>query len=329
MHPQVVIADLIHDSLEPEREVLRGVAELQALDAHSEEDLIGRIEEADVVLLYHTIIMSHRSIERLARCRLIVRCGVGLDNVDHGFARQRGIPVTNVPDYGTEEVADSAMALMLALTRGTTLLNSSMRGGGEAWNYTKTAPLHRLRGRVFGVVGLGRIGTAAALRAKAFGMDVSYYDPYKPDGYDKAVGVRRLNHFAQLLEQSHVLSLHCPLTTETKHMINAQTLQYMPAGSYLINTARGPVVDTSQIPRAIESGKLAGAGFDVLEQEPPPAGDPLIRAWRDPRHAAHDRVLITPHAAFYSEQGLLDLRIKSAEACRRLFEGEPLRNVVN
>jgi len=329
MRPQVVITDLIHDSLEPERAVLRGLAELEALNAHTEEELIGRIEEADVVLLYHTIVMSRRSIEQLARCRLIVRCGVGFDNVDHAFARQRGIPVANVPDYGTEEVADSAIALMLALTRGVGVLNSSMRTGREPWTYTKAAPLQRLRGRVFGIVGLGRIGTAAALRAKAFGMDVAYFDPYKPDGYDKAVGVRRVDDFTQLLEQSHVLSLHCPLADDTKHMINAQTLQRMPAGSYLINTARGPVVDTSHIPCAIESGKLAGAGFDVLEQEPPPTNDPLIAAWRDPRHPAHDRVLITPHAAFYSEQGLLDLRIKGAEACRRVLQGEPLRNVVN
>ena len=189
---QVVIADFIRDELEPEREVLGEIARVTALDAHDEEELIGRIEQADAIILYHEVSLSRRTIERLARCKLVVRAGAGFDNVDGPYARQRGIPVANVPDYGSEEVADSAIAMTLALTRGTHLMNSRLRAAEGPWSYSQAVPLVRLRGRTFAVVGLGRIGTAAALRAKALGMDVVFYDPYKPDGYDKALGIRRV-----------------------------------------------------------------------------------------------------------------------------------------
>jgi D-3-phosphoglycerate dehydrogenase/C-terminal binding protein len=193
----------------------------------------------------------------------------------------------------------------------------------------QAAPIARLRGRTFGVVGLGRIGTAAALRAKALGMEVLFYDPYKPDGYDKALGIRRAETLEELLSRSLVVSLHCPLSDETFHAVDAAALARMPRGSYLVNTARGGIVDVAALPEALHSGHLAGAGIDVLEKEPPADDDPLIVAWRDPNHAAHHRLIITPHAAFYSEEGLMEIRIRSADACRRALTGLPLRNVVN
>ena len=195
--------------------------------------------------------------------------------------------------------------------------------------YTQVVPLHRLRGRTFGIVGLGRIGTAVALRAKVLGMDVAFYDPYKPSGYDKSLGIRRVEDFGQLLAQSYVLSLHCPLTDETHHLINRQTIAKMPAGAYLVNTARGAVVDTTAVPEAIASGQLAGAAIDVLEHEPPTADHPLMAAWRDPQHPAHHRLIVNPHSAFYCEDGLMDMRTKGSEACRRALIGQPIPNVVN
>jgi C-terminal binding protein len=237
--------------------------------------------------------------------------------------------VVNVPDYGSEEVADSALGMTLALTRGISFLNSRLRDRIEPWFYTQTVPLHRLRGRVFAVVGLGRIGTATALRAKALGMDVLFYDPYKPSGYDKALGIRRALRWDELLEQAYVLSLHCPLTEETRRMINAEALARMPAGGYLVNTARGDVVDHAAVAEAVASGHLAGAAIDVLPQEPPPPDDPLVSAWRNPAHPAYHRVILNPHAAFYSEEGLLEMRTKSALAVRRALCGEALSNIVN
>jgi D-3-phosphoglycerate dehydrogenase/C-terminal binding protein len=326
---RVVITDFIADDLRPERERLGDIADVVALDAYSEAELAGKIDDADAVMLYHNLALSKETVARLKHCKLIVRCGVGFDNVDRTFARGRGIPVANVPDYGTEEVADSAIGLMLSLTRGINFLNNRLQRQAGPWTYTPAAPLLRLRGRVFGVVGLGRIGTAAAVRAKALGMDVAFYDPHKQDGYDKAIGVRRVEQLDELLRQSFVLSVHCPLTDETRHIIDARAIALMPDGSYLVNTARGATVDAAAIPAAIASGKLAGAGIDVLPFEPPPDDQPLLVAWRDPAHAAHDRVIINPHSAFYAEEGLLDMRAKGATACRRALLGEPLRNVVN
>lgn len=326
---RVFITDFINDSITPEKQILGDLAVVQALDALHEDEVADTIVDADAIMLYHNLSLSRKTIERLTRCKLIVRCGVGCDNVDHRFARSRGIPVANVPDYGTEEVADSAIGLMLALTRGIHYLNSRLRQGQGPWLYTQVAPLQRLRGNVCGVVGLGCIGTAAALRAKALGMDVVFYDPYKLDGYDKAVGIRRADSLEDLLRQSFVLSLHCPLTEQTHHLIDAEALALLPNGAYLINTARGAVIDTGAIPGAIASGQLAGAGIDVLEAEPARDEDPLVKAWRDPNHPAYHRVIISPHAAFYSEQGLMDMRIKGSHNCRAALLGEPLRNVVN
>jgi D-3-phosphoglycerate dehydrogenase/C-terminal binding protein len=326
---QVMVVDEIVDALDRERHVLAGVADLVALGARGEDDLTGRVEDADAIMIYHTLCLTERTIGRLRRCKLIVRCGVGYDNVDIAAARRRGIPVANVPDYGTEEVADSAIGLTLALTRGLYLLPGRLRERRGPWSFAEARPLYRLRGRGFGVVGLGRIGTAAALRAKALGLDVLFHDPYVPDGYDKALGVRRVETLADLLAQSYVVSLHCPLTPETRHLINRETLARMPADSYLVNTARGAVVDALAVLDAVTAGRLAGAALDVLEDEPPPDDHPLLVAWRDPGHPAHDRILLNAHAAFYSEEGLLDMRVKGSENCRRVLLGQPPHNVVN
>lgn len=328
---KVMIADFIgaDDPLDKERQVLAGTATVVALGARSEAELVGRIEPADAIMLYHEIGIARQTLDRLQRCKLIVRCGVGIDNVDLNHARQRGIAVANIPDYGSEEVADTAIAMALSLARGTHLLNGVVRSPGASWSYAHAVPLRRLRGEVFGIVGLGRIGTAAAVRAKALGMDVCFYDPHKPVGYDKALGIRRVETLEELLGQSLIVSLHCPLTEQTRRLIDRRAIERMRRGSYLVNTARGAVVETSAIPGAIASGHLAGAGIDVLADEPPPEADPLVCAWRDPAHPAYRRVILNPHAAFYSEQAFEEMRIKGADACRRALLGLPVPNIVN
>jgi len=326
---RVYIADFVNDALEPEKRILGEIAEVTALDCHTEPDLLGKIEDADAIMLYHNLGITRPTIEKLKHCKLIVRCGVGYDNVDRAFARERGIPVANVPDYGTEEVADSAIGLTLTLTRGIHFYTSRLQRGLEPWSYLPAAPIFRLRGKVFGVIGLGRIGTATALRAKALGMRVIFFDPYKSDGYDKACGLERMESLDALLKQSYVVSIHTPLTPETKHILNAATIAKMPQGSYLVNTARGGCVDLEALPEALASGQLAGAGIDVFPQEPPTDDHPLLKAWRDPQHPAFHRLIVNPHAAFYSVEGLTDMRVKGSEACRRALLGEPLRNVVN
>jgi len=327
--PQIYITDFLTGDLAAERDILGDLADITALGAEREEQLRGRIEDATCLMVYHFLGLGAESIGRLQQCKLIVRCGVGIDNVDWAAARRRGIAVANIPDYGTEDVADAAIGLMLSLTRGTNLLNSRLRAGRGPWSYTQAKPLYRLRGRTFGIVGLGRIGTATAQRAKALGMEVVFYDPYVADGWERAQGVGRAESLDDLLARAHVLSLHCPATPETMRMIGIEQLGRMPRGGFLINTARGTLLDAGAIPPAIRSGQLAGAGIDVLATEPPAADDPLIKAWRDPEDPCHERVIIAPHAAFYCEEGMMDIRVKAATACRKALLGEPLRNVVN
>ncbi len=168
-----------------------------------------------------------------------------------------------------------------------------------------------------------------AARAKALGMDVVFYDPFLPTATTKSLGIRRAESLEELLRQAYIVSLHTPLTDLSRHCINAQSLAWLPQGSYLVNTSRGAVVDTSIIPDAIASGQLAGAALDVLPHEPPPDHDPVIRAWRDPNHPAHHRLIVNAHAAFYTEQGFIDMRTKGATAIRRALTGQPIRNVVN
>lgn len=327
---KVVVTDFVEGPGSFEKEILGDVADVHVLNVKGEGNLVGKVEDADAIMIYHYVTITRPTIERLEKCRLIVRCGVGYDNVDFRFARERGIDVANVPDYGSEEVADSAIGMALALARGFHYMNARLRDDPDApWSYELVKPTRRLRGRTFGIVGVGRIGTATALRAKSLGMEVAYYDPYAPDGRDKALGIRRVEDFDELLRQSHVLSLHCPSTEETNRMIDARALSLLPEGAFLVNTARGVVTDGGAVADALASGRLGGAAIDVLPQEPPPADLPLLQAWRDPSHPAHHRLILNPHAAFYSEEGIDDMRVKGSQNCRRVLEGLPARNLVN
>jgi D-3-phosphoglycerate dehydrogenase/C-terminal binding protein len=326
---RVVITDYITDPEQVETGILGDLAEIVAANASSEADLAGHVEEADALLVYHYLTVTERTINKLARCQLIVRCGVGYDNIDVVAARRRGIPVANVPDYGTEEVADSAIGLMLSLTRGITLLDRRMREQRGEWTPAEAGGLRRLRDRVFGIIGFGRIGKAAALRAKALGMHVLFYDPYVPDGTDKSIGVCRVESLDQLLAEAHVVSLHCLHSDETHQIINRQTLSQMQPGAYLVNTARGACVHLDDTLAALSSGHLAGVALDVLPQEPPDMDEALIHAWRDSSHPASDRLIVQPHAAFYSVEGLRDMRTKACHNVRRVLEGHPPRNIVN
>jgi phosphoglycerate dehydrogenase-like enzyme len=177
----------------------------------------------------------------------------------------------------------------------------------------------RLRGRTLGLVGCGRIGTAMALRAKALGLRVVAYDPYRPDGLDKALGIERCYQLEELLPQAEFLSLHCPLTRETRHILNAHTLGLLPRGAYVINTARGPCIDLDALVNALDSGQVAAAGLDVFEREP----------LDNERLRHHPGVVLTPHAAFYSVEGYAEMRTKGSLEGRRILLGEPVRNPVN
>jgi phosphoglycerate dehydrogenase-like enzyme len=313
----VLIADFL-DETSIESGVLGDIAQLVMARATDELQLSGFLPKADAIMLFHDIsIVGEATFAQAPRCRCVVRAGVGYNNVDLEAANRHGVIVCNVPDYGTEEVADHAIMFLLALTRRLVPSYQAIRSG--SWDYRSAVGTPRLRGKTFGVVGCGRIGSATALRAKSLGLDVVFYDPFLRQGMDKALGIRRVYQLDELLQQSHFVSLHCYLDQTTRHLIDARTLAQMRPGTILINTARGPLVDENALLDALDSNHLSAAGLDVVEEEP----------LDNERLRQHPRVLLTPHTAFYSVEGYIELRTKTAEEVRRILLGEPPRNPVN
>ena len=314
---RVLIADFL-DEASVEAPILGHLAELTVAHAHTEEEFAEFVPSADAMILYHDVTrVGSKTFDRAERLRGVVRAGVGYNNVDLVAATSRGIQVCNVPDYGTEEVADHAMMLLLAVARQLRPGDESIRKG--MWDYRTVLEMPRLRGKTLGIVGCGRIGTAMAQRAKAFGLDVLFYDPHAVPGYDKALGIRRADTLDDLLGQSQFVSLHCYLDEAAYHLIDARALARMPRGAILVNTARGGVVDGDALVAALDSGHLLGAGIDVVEHEP----------LEDDRLRHHPRVLLSPHSAFYSIEGFIELRRKTAEEVARILTGQPPRCPVN
>ena len=319
----VVIPDRVAPPADVEQAVFGDRAIVTALEARTAAELGDRHAPADAILAWHDLVWDDAALAAMPRCKALVRVGVGFDNVDLEAARRRGIVVSNVPDYGTHDVADHAMALLLSLARGLAGSDRVARGGAWAWGLV---PSFRLTEKWLGVVGLGRIGTATALRAKAFGMRVGFYDPYKPSGWDKALGLVRFATLEELARTCDAVSLHTPLTPETRGMIGREFFAAARPGLVVINTARGPVLDWPAFRAAFEDGRVACAGLDVLPVEPADPADPLIAAWR--AGALGDRLVITPHCAFYSPEALIEMRRKAAEEALRILAGPgPLNRV--
>jgi C-terminal binding protein len=300
-----------------ERAVLADAAEVRQMHVHEESEFAEIAGEIDGCIVSSNTYISRLSLSRMRRRTVVVRNGVGFDNVDVAEATRFGVLVCNVPDYGTEEVADHTLALMLALLRRLPDALADVAAGN--WNWRACAATRRLRELSLGIIGCGRIGTAVALRAKSFGLQIGFYDPYVSAGYEKALNVCRFSDLNSLLEQSDVVCLHVPLTKETFHLIAAPELARMKQGSFLINTARGPVVDERALAAALQSGMLAGAALDVIEKEPNVSEELRLQK----------KCLITPHCAFYSQESLTELRRKSALIIYDVLNGKPARNVVN
>lgn len=324
---EVIITDYLAPPAAIEQAELEGLARVTCLGATTTAGLIGALRQADGLIVFHEVSVPREVIDTLDRCRVIVRCGVGFDSVDLSAAGERGIPVCNVPDYGVDEVADHAIALLLACNRGLILADRRLRAALAPWNYHAVEPVFRLSEATMGIIGLGRIGTATALRAKALKMRVLACDPYIPSGVDKALGVTMAD-FDTLLRESDVVSLHVPLTDETRHMMNAAALARMKPHALLINTARGATVDVDALADALRQHRIGGAGIDVLPTEPPAPDSPLIRLWQEPAEPPCNLV-ITPHSAFYSESGMVEMRRKAAREIARVLRGEKPRNCVN
>lgn len=243
---------------------------------------------------------------------------MGFDNVDIQYCGERGIIVSNVPDYGTEEVADAAMSLILCLLRNTFKLGVQTTIQGVWPGQAGMKGARRVSGLTLGIMGFGRIGKCTTLRAKAFGMKVIFYDPYVEHGIDKSLGVKRISSLDEFLSLSDVVSVHCLLSSETRRIINTKNIFKMKKGAFLVNTARGPIVEEDAVIEGLKSGHLAGVGLDVLEIEP-----------YNKNLMGLENLIITPHSAFYSEEGYVEMREKAAQDLQRILTKDNVWYSVN
>ena len=313
----VIVTDHVFASLSIERDLLRAIgAAVVPLQATSEADLLEAVPPADALLVCYAPITA-RVIERMPRCRIIARYGIGVDNVDLEAAAATGIVVTNVPDYCVDEVSDHALALVLASARRVVPLAAGVRAG--RWEAKDAVPISRIRGQTLGLVGFGKVPRRVSEKAQPFGLEVLAFDPYVDTGTMSGHGARKVP-LDTLLAQSDFVSVHAPLVPETRGLIGEGALRMMKPTAYLINTARGPLVQDSALVRALRERWIAGAALDVVEQEPPGPEHPLRQM---------DNVILTPHVAFYSEESVQELQRKATEEVVRVLSGQAPRSPVN
>jgi len=284
----------------------RAGLELDELPGHEPARVAAAARGAAAIFVYHARFPAEL-IERLNGVRVLARCGTGYDNIDVAAARQRGIEVVYVPDYGVNEVADHTLALLLAVARKVAIGDRAVRAG--LWPaYSELGPIRSLRGRVLGLLGYGRIARAVAARAQAFGLEPIAHDPFLAEADVELVGRE------ELFARADILSVHAPLTPETRHSVGRAELALMQRAAILVNTSRGPIVDGAALAEALVAGRPAGAGLDVFETQPLPADDPLRRL---------ENVVLTPHAAAYSEEALAEVRKRPLADVLRVLSGEP------
>lgn len=329
MHPRPLIALLDGRDCSVEMPILKDVATVAFCDAQSTSEIHEKVlNEAVGALMWHSITLTKEDLEKFKSLRVIVRIGSGFDNVDVKAAGEFGIAVCNVPGYGVEEVADSTICLILNLYRRTYWLANMVREGkkisGPESLREAAQGSARIRGDTLGIVGLGRVGSAVALRAKVFGFNVIFYDPYLSDGVEKSLGITRVYTLQDLLFQSDCVSLHCTLNEHNHHVINDYTIKQMRPGAFLVNTARGGLVDEHALAAALKDGRVRAAALDVHENEPFVLSQSPLKECPN--------LICTPHSSFYSEQSLTELREMAAGEIRRAVVGripESLRNCVN
>ena len=281
------------------------------------EEKLRQVSNADAIMVREATV-SRPMIEAMQQCRVIVRYGVGVDNIDSQAAKEKGIYVANVPDYGSEDVAEHALALLLAATRRIATRNRDVRDG--QWGIGQREPMFRLAGKILGVVGFGRISRCFVQKASGFGFKrILVVDPLLTDEQASQAGVTRVN-LDTLCREADFISLHAPLTPDTHHLIGEAELAKMKPSAVLVTTSRGGLIDEQALINALLQKRIFAAGLDVFESEPLSAKSPLLQM---------DNTLCTDHTAWFTEESVVELQSKAAHEVRRAFEGEHPLNWVN
>lgn len=313
---KVVISDYVWESLDVEKKTLGDIAELVALKTKTPEEFLGEAKDCDALLNTYAGPITADVMARMPKCRIIARYGIGVDTIDLDAATRAGIIVTNNPTYCIEEVAEHAMALLLACARKVAFYDRVVRAG--RWEVPPGKPINRIAGSTLGLVGFGNIARQVAVRAAAFGMRVLFSDPNVREGQFDVPGKK--TELEALLRDSDFVSLHPPLVPQTRKMMNDDAFARMKPGAFLVNCARGPIVDTDALVRALDAKKIAGCALDTVDPEPLPNPHPL---------RGRENVILNPHAAWYSEQAMKGLQAGAPGEVRRVLSGQWPVNVVN
>ena len=323
---RVGITDRVSPPFTFESRGFRDQAEFVFLNTSEENELPAEVLRSIDALLIWGPTLGEKTVRQLERCKIVVRYGVGYDRIDVDALNRAGIPFCNNPDYGATEIAETTVAMILALQRRVLLHDWRARAYRDTWQSNLIRPTKRVGETTVGLIGVGRIGGCTCRRLKAFGFRVVGYDPYIPAGTEKVLEFERVHELRDLVRQSDVISLHCPLTEETLGMVDEAFVAAMKPNSILINTARGRIVESLDIlERALKSDHLFGVGLDVLAAEPP-RDEPLIHAWRTGESWLQGRVIINPHTSFYSDEAWDELRYKAAETAWLFLDKGILRN---
>jgi len=327
MKKNILIPDVVVPPAQIEHDVLGDEYNITVGEAQEIGDIPEEIwKQSHGILAFYLIDYNAELLSKLENCQVIVRLGVGYDNIDLGEARCRNIAVCNVPDYGTEEVADHTLGLLLALVRSIPGYQQAIKNRNWARNDNIT---FRLSGKTIGIIGLGRIGMAVAIRCKSFGMNIVFYDPYLDDGYDKALGITRADTLEDFLEQSDIISIHAPSTKETRGMVGSDFLSKVRDGCILINTARGDIINLDELYKIMKLGKVKACGLDVLPIEGHSSEQQLVVDYENDAQWLKDRLIITPHVAYYSAEAYTELRYKAAKQIKGAIDGQEIKNCVN
>ena len=290
---------------------------------------ISSLKEYDAVIIRPGTPFGPEHINNLEKAKVIVALGVGFDHIDLEAATKKNIPVCNVPDYGTEEVADTAVAMILNLHRKISKYYFTLNEKDISWDWKILEKIKRCSETQVGIIGLGRIGTAVALRLKAFNFNISYYDPYLPRGFSKSLGIKRVEDIKELLSTSDIISIHTPLNIETSGMINDQFLNIMKDDAILVNCSRGKILsDLNILLKHLEKKSHFRVGLDVLPEEPPTTQQ-IFSEWKKNNHELGHRLIINPHSAFYSLSAVLEIRKFAAEIVAHIFSGKKPYNKVS
>lgn len=324
---KVIITDYVTNP-NIEGRVLGKKFNIICLNQEDEKSFSREIEDADAILVWHARLTDY-TFKKLKKCKVIIKYGTGYDNVNVEECKKFNIPFCNTPDYGVEEVADTATALILNFIRQIKYYDNISKVIKLGWQRGSEFELKRTNKHKLGIVGCGRIGTAVSQRMKAFGLEIAFFDPYKPSGYEKSIGLKRFDSLEELIGFSSIITLHTPLDNYTRGLINQKLIKKFNKNTILINTSRGPIVDSlDSLLFGLENNYISFLGLDVLPEEPPAKNEKLIRTWKNDLKISN-RIIISPHSAYYSLDSWPEMREKSSQNLKNYILNGTLKNLIN